>query len=159
MVNPSWSFTTSSFVDGFIKLISRQPKMDRYTIYNRNFGGEPSRKRLTGDARYPLRSMYVEGNDLAIEQILTAYFSAVHNHIWSKIENKIDNVLVTNIGLLALYDVLSTILQRNKINKEFLGSFDNKFSCINLKDYTDKTKFPASTRGKADIVASLLVLF
>ncbi|GAB2664222.1 DGQHR domain-containing protein [Vibrio panuliri] len=155
-VDRSWNFSTSSFVDGLVKLISKRPKLDRYTIYDRTLSGSPSRQRLQNEVDCPLRPMYQEENDLAIEQILTAYFEAVNKHIWSKVKDKSDNVLVSNIGLLSLFEVLGKVLLSNEINRDLLERFDTVFSNVDYEEFKNKELYPASTKGKTAMVAELL---
>ncbi|OLQ96116.1 hypothetical protein BIY20_20070 [Vibrio panuliri] len=100
--------------------------------------------------------MYQEENDLAIEQILTAYFEAVNKHIWSKVKDKSDNVLVSNIGLLSLFEVLGKVLLSNEINRDLLERFDTVFSNVDYEEFKNKELYPASTKGKTAMVAELL---
>ncbi|MEZ8881642.1 DGQHR domain-containing protein [Vibrio lentus] len=155
-VNKSWNFSTSSFVDGFVKLISKKPKLDRYEIFNDVVEDKPSRKRLDDIEDCPLRKYYISGDDLAIEQVLNHYFSSVYKYLWKNVNDKKDNVLVSNIGLLALFDVLYDILLKRTIDKELLLSFDKSFKQLNIEDYGDKVKFPSTSKGRTAIKVKIL---
>lgn len=145
-----WSISSSAFIDGVLSLLSKTPKNDRYIINNSFLAGSLSRKRLnTLNDNSPLRSFFIEGNDLAIEQILKRFFSKVNEIFWTDVLVSKNIVLVKTVGISALFDILKTILQKNnKIDKQIFAEFDRILDSVKPEELLDEKEYPATTKGR-----------
>ncbi|HGB2366010.1 TPA: hypothetical protein ACIUKH_004411, partial [Salmonella enterica subsp. enterica serovar Oslo] len=87
-IERDWSVSSSVFIDGVLSLISKNPRSDRYTINATNSkNSEKGRKRLLNENVNdisPLRAIYIEGNDRAIEQVLNIFFKSVNDIFWTE---------------------------------------------------------------------------
>ena len=156
--NKQWSISSSPFVDGVLSLITKAPKTDRYIINNSFLGGSLSRKRLNTETdNSPLRGFYIEGNDLAIEQILKEFFNRVNTIFWTKELVSKNIVLIKTVGISALFDVLKNILQKQtNINKNIYADFDRVLTSVNPENFLDETAYPATTKGRGMIFKAFM---
>ena len=150
-----WVISTASFVDGVLSLISNNPKDDRYSVNKRSAFGVVGRKALKVDSLYPLRNLYIQGNDEAIRQIISGYFSAVRETF--EIEDVSDSVLVKTIGVSALFSLLNEILLINadRINNELIESFQVLLCNAKDIDFNNTDFYAPSSKGKLRLLNML----
>jgi len=109
----------------------------------------------------PFRHFYYRNEDNIISDILFYYFSAIRKvfvdnngeSYWEMNNNSIDNILQTTVGYDALLKILCDILKHtgykhdiSQLQKvEFYQNYLNRARNI---DYSNREKYPFSTRGK-----------
>lgn len=148
-----WSVSSAAFIDGILSLISKKPKHDRYKINNSFSTGDKGRVRLTiENDNSPLRAFFIDGNDLAIEQVLKIFFFEVNRIFWTEALVEAKTVLVRTVGIAALFDVLKAYIKTiHKIDNEGMENIKKYLAKVNPEDFLDTNKFPASTTGKKNI--------
>lgn len=151
--NGFWSISTASFIDGVVKLISSDPKMDRYKINERLAFGLAGRKSLYYDSSLPLREYYIKHNDKAIEQTIDAFFLAVKNNF--EIGDVSDSIFTKTIGVSALFQLLGKILKANGVSKDTLNSFEVLLGKAKIIKFDDRDFYPSSTKGQTRLVRML----
>ena len=102
----------ATVVDGILRLISKNPKEDRYSI-RRSVNNDIGRKCLSASNDLPLRRLYIDSNDKAIYDLLCNYFAAVTATVWAGAGK--GSYLRKTIGVQALFDVLRALLTANPI--------------------------------------------
>ncbi|MFZ4680404.1 MAG: DGQHR domain-containing protein [Flavobacterium sp.] len=150
-----WIISTATVVDGFLRLITTNPKRDADSLRKLE---EKSRKRifLIEDSS-PLRDFYLENNDLIIYKIVYNFFVALKNEIFDKID-KPNSFIRKTIGIQALFSVLKEILTRRfnidkNISVAYFSEIVNKFNDIDFSD----NFFTASGIGKSRIQNIILI--
>lgn len=142
----------ATVVDGILSLISKNPKDDRYTM-RRPENLDIGRLSLADSKDLPLRKFYLSGNDLAIMEVVTNYFTAVSEQIWDKAGA--DSYLIKTVGIQAQFDVLKKILQNIEVNSK-------NYSVVSLSKLFENFEPPqgvdyqASGIGRNDIKKDLL---
>ncbi|WP_279624362.1 hypothetical protein [Aeromonas veronii] len=146
----SWRISTAAIVESILSLISKSPKDDRYIMnsrrhrYDENIVG---RQALDSDNKFPLRAMYINGNDRAIEETVCIAIDIMHDVFWS--DSSKGGFLTKTLGVTCLFKFLKEVLLLHGVSKETLNvKFkDYLLKIRNEEDFTDETKFPASTKG------------
>lgn len=111
----SVSVSMATVVDGILRLISKNPQEDRNAVRradNKNLG----RKVLSGYTDLPLRTLYLEGNDKGIYEIVFNFFHAVSNTIWQRSGE--GSYLRKTVGIQALFDVLRILIVKRPVSAE-----------------------------------------
>ncbi|PUB42702.1 DNA phosphorothioation-associated DGQHR protein 1 [Pseudomonas sp. GV047] len=150
----SVSVSIATVVDGILRLISKNPQEDRNTVRkadNTNLG----RKALVGYADLPLRTLYLEGNDKGIYEIVFNFFHAVSNTIWQHTGE--GSYLRKTVGVQAFFDVLRILTVKRPISAE-------SFSIESLSKLLEKSagmdsngdKYQASGIGRSEIRRELI---
>lgn len=102
----SWMVSTAVIVDGFLRLITNNPKRDSNFM---NTGKNSNRTTLPNFSdKSPLRKYYREGNDLLIYQMVINYFNSCNEIFWQNSPK--DSVITKTIGIQAIYDIFRTII-------------------------------------------------
>lgn len=101
----AWKVSTAVVVEGIMKLFTSNPKKDTNFLMT---GESRRRNDLTNirNDRTPLRTFYLEGNDVIIYQIVKNYLIACEKTFWSKTTS--DSYITKTVGVQALFDVLRT---------------------------------------------------
>jgi DNA phosphorothioation-associated DGQHR protein 1 len=132
-----WSISSASFIAGVTSLITGNAKADRYEIGKKKLLGNSTRLDLKPNEKYPLRSYYLNGNDLAIKMVVERYFESMSNTLWSNKND--DDIVFRTIGITAQFDFLRELLLKNSVIlgkdlnfdtalNDFSGiSFDNEY--------------------------------
>lgn len=141
-----WVISTASFVDGIVSLISKNPKDDRYKINKKGVFGVRGRKALVDDRSYALRQAYIDENDEAIKQVVAGFFSALQANFQVKDTDK--HILVSTIGIKALFSVLNDILKQKGVSKTTVTSFEKLLKKTLTIKYGDRDFFSSSTKGQ-----------
>lgn len=138
-----WILSTSAMVAGITKLISSNPQRDRDELTRkRKFYEDKTRKVLSViKDKSILRDLYLNNKDNEIYTILLKYFTSVDKILWSNAEN--NSIINKTIGISALYDVLKSLLEKDKSISDF-DEYIEKLVCV---PYTDNY-FSLSGIGK-----------
>lgn len=157
---PPWRFSTSSIVEAILSLLSHDPKRDRYEMNTKKHGGGgiEGRKALNDDMRYPLRKLYIEGNDRAIEQVLDLALKAADDIFWSKTGD--DNFLKKTVGIACIFKFLREVLRQHGVSLTTMNkTFPELLSLIKEKeDFSNPEKYPASTKGLSEAFKEMINL-
>ena len=108
----AWQVSTACVVEGIARLLSQNPKNDRDLLHQKPVNSR-SRSFLTQNAA-PLRSLYIQGQDKRIYNILMGYFTAVKDKLWDTADNR--SYIKKTVGVQALFDIF------RDISEEILGS-------------------------------------
>ena len=118
------TLSQGTFVNGMLKLISKDPQKDMIDIKN----GEP----LEDDPKYPLREYFITGNDSKIYNILEDYFGAV-SYIFETEWNSNDYILTKTTGYLGLIMLFPKLYEFSKQSSLSMYEFFEK-SFKRIKD-------------------------
>lgn len=105
----------ATIVDGILRLLSKNPKDDRYAI-RRPENKEAGRHSLETISGIPLRALYIQQNDKAIYDLLCNFFAAVKITIWQSAGD--GSYLRKTVGVQALFDVLRKLLDTKPITAD-----------------------------------------
>ncbi|MFA0162135.1 DGQHR domain-containing protein [Vibrio splendidus] len=152
-----WVISTASFVDGVVSLMSKKPKEDRYKINRKGVLGLAGRKALNSDENYPLRQYYISGNDEAIKQAIDMFFSSLQEVF--KIKDADKHVLVSTIGIKALFNILSDYLKINGVSKKALSEVKKCFVRLKKVDLKNRDFFASSTKGQRRLYNCIYSVF
>ncbi|MDP1645601.1 MAG: DNA phosphorothioation-associated DGQHR protein 1 [Thiobacillus sp.] len=144
----------ATIVDGILRLLSKNPREDR-NIVRRPENRELGRESLSPINGVPLRTLYIQGNDKAIYDLLCNYFAAVRFTVWSTAGK--GSYLRKTVGVQALFDVLRELLISKPItaaNFSYDALVMTLTPCSNLDPTGDK--YQASGIGRSDIRRELL---
>lgn len=140
-----WLLSTAAMVEGILSLISSNPQRDRdFLAMKKNSLFDKSRKILKNnkfDDKSVLRDLYIECNDDKIFNIINHFFISVNKYLWNNDQNK--SVIRKTIGISVLFDVLKSILERDKDTQVF----DDYILKITNVNYADDY-FQFSGKGK-----------
>ncbi|EAS1730122.1 hypothetical protein DRV38_12870 [Salmonella enterica subsp. enterica serovar Offa] len=156
-----WSISSSVFIDGVLSLMSKNPRSDRYTINSTSLkSSEKGRRRLLGGKNKdsnPLREMYINGNDRAIEQVIFIFFSTVKDVFWTEKCVISNTVLTRSIGISALFQFLrQKLLDMNEINMVNMNSLCFALRKIDPSEFTKPDLYPSTSVGKKKIYDFLI---
>jgi hypothetical protein len=150
----NWVISTAAFVDGVLRLISRNPRLDRYEINKKTMWGLAGRKAIKTDESFSMREYFRVKNDKAIEQVISSFFYSVGSIF--NIKDHSDHVFVKTIGISALFQLLNEMLLKHGVDKGTTDKFPvllRKAKVINLED---TEFFPSSTKGQNRLLRMLL---
>lgn len=131
-----WHVSTSVIVDGICALFSKNPATDRNLL---NMVVKEERSRLnvlkgTND-NSPLRSFYLENNDLLIYKLIYNYFEVVNEVIFSQSEKR--GFMTKTIGIQALFDFLKELsyisVEQKDISKDFFYKYFTVFEGVDFR--------------------------
>ncbi|MEZ4910628.1 MAG: DNA phosphorothioation-associated DGQHR protein 1 [Saprospiraceae bacterium] len=145
-----WYISTATVVDGICALLSSNPKRDRILMLKaKNFFTGRSRDLIRDEKDYsPLRSFYLNNNDLEIYNTVLNYFKAISQILWSK---KSENSYITKtVGVQASFDILKLILNKEKHLNPSKINFDDYINMASSINFSDKF-FQASGIGRSRI--------
>lgn len=144
----------ATIVDGILRLLSKNPREDR-NIVRRPENKDLGRASLSPINGVPLRTLYIQGNDKAIYDLLCNYFAAIRFTIWATAGK--GSYLRKTVGLQALFDVLRELLiskPTTAANFSYDALVTTLTPCSNLDPTGDK--YQASGIGRSDIRRELL---
>lgn len=153
-VNAQVRISMATVVDGILRLISKNPQEDRYTI-RRPDNREVGRGCLPSVSGLPFRQLYLNSNDKGIYDLLCNYFAAVRETIWAGAGA--GSYLFKTVGVQALFDVLKELLSDTPIsasNFSFEALKSVMQPCSNIDP--DGNKYQASGIGRSEIRRELL---
>lgn len=154
LANGDVRVSMATIVDGILRLLSKNPKEDR-NIVRRPENKELGRESLAPINGVPLRTLYIQGNDKAIYDLLCNYFAAVRRTVWATAGK--GSYLRKTVGVQALFDVLRELLISKPITAANFSEDALAMTltpCSNLDPTGDK--YQASGIGRSDIRRELL---
>ncbi|CNB54434.1 DGQHR domain-containing protein [Yersinia intermedia] len=156
-----WSISSSVFIDGVLTLISKNPRSDRYTInaINSKDKGKGRTRLITPNTKdiSPLRKIYINGNDRAIEQVLTMFFKAVQKNFWTDECIREQTLLIRTIGISALFQFLrSKLINMDEISMVNLDNLCLALGKVDPKEFTKKDIYQSTSVGKKKIYDFLI---
>ncbi|TPK59092.1 DGQHR domain-containing protein [Mesorhizobium sp. B2-4-15] len=118
-----WKVSTAVIVQGILRLISTNPKRDSNLLLT------PRRERRSliesRTDKSPLRTLYVEGNDLLVYKIVLNYVIAADNLFWRPATP--DSFIRKTVGIQALFDILRLIVAEAYEAKDVsVEAFENR---------------------------------
>lgn len=141
-----WMISTAAVVEAILSLISRSPKDDRYTMNQRDVLEIKGRTSLTPDTNFPLRDLYISNNDRAIQEVIDYTLKAANSIFWIQCDN--NSVMKKTIGFMALFKFLKHVLNNKGVSKNtMVDLFPDMLEKSSGVDFSDESRFPASTKG------------
>lgn len=144
-----WKVSTATIVEGILRLITTNPKIDSSELLK---GHKNPRSVLTNVRidRSPLRSLYLECNDVLIYTLINNYFIAVNKTLWSKAQK--GSFITKTIGLQALFDVLKNLCAETLAKKDIsVEYFEHTLSNLSKIDFSNDAFRNTSGAGRANI--------
>lgn len=128
---------------------------------NDRFKNRKDLKQQKGKKFLPFRLYYAENKDAEISNCMFYYFNSVKKcfrELWNyDTQNKPENVLQSTIGFEALMNLLSDILEKNKISYFDSSVFDPYIEKISNLELTNNVLFPMTTKGRKIFYYSMFV--
>ena len=151
-----WAISTATMVNGISGLITRNATKDLNLMRKKEIKNRSRELLKTIEYKNtPLRSFYIENNDLLIYKIVTNFFKAADNVLFHKTLGNSTYIKKT-VGIQALFDVLRDILvkeiENKKIGVSFFESYLIKVSSVDFND----DFYQASGTGKTRIRNTIL---
>jgi DNA phosphorothioation-associated DGQHR protein 1 len=147
-----WAVSTATVVEGIVRLISRNPKLDAYAMGGRLQYEGKHRSVLLGaqdPASTPLRQLYRSKNDEIIYTGVKNYFTAVNNTFWKQANPK--SYIRKTVGVQALFDVARPLFYERATEKDFRTiGFARRLAPATHIDFSDSF-FQASGTGRQRI--------
>jgi DNA phosphorothioation-associated DGQHR protein 1 len=102
-----WMVSTATVVEGILRLITGNAKEDNYVMHDSSWIGSRSRSTLkvAGNSP-PLRQHFIDENDTVIYTIVSNFFRAVMDILWTKPDN---GFIQRTVGIQALFDLLKRL--------------------------------------------------
>lgn len=155
-----WLISTSTIVDGILRLITSDPKRDKYELQKLPIE-KRDRSYLPFPDKAPLRELYVNLQDLVLYKILVNYFNALEVKLFSKASG--GTTIHKTIGIQALFEVLRVYIMNAKHNNLSIdqinfkqNAFETLFEPISVYDFSNEI-FQYSGVGKGRILNVILI--
>lgn len=130
-----WLISTATIVDGVIRLISTNPKLDKYTLQKLPLS-ERRRSVLAND-NSPLRKLYIEYQDIVLVKIISNFFSAAVEVLFKPAKD--DSSIFKTFGIQGLFDVLREVSRQDIVKYENLSQVDFRYN--RFIDFFNNVKF------------------
>jgi len=133
-LNDPWKISTSTMVEGVVRLISSNPTFDRYELHKKRTIRKDRSilKEVQRRSSEPWRPLYLSYKDAQLYDLIQNYFIAVNNVLW--IDRGLP-LLRKTIGIQALFDLLKVIAEDNpNINECSIDRFSEMLNKINLEE-------------------------
>jgi DNA phosphorothioation-associated DGQHR protein 1 len=143
-----WMVSTATVVDGILRLISSNPKRDKDEMHKVSLEDGRNRSQLQAD-KSPLRSLYLQNNDLAVYTAVKNFGLAAEEVFWKR---RVGNsYIVKTVGIQALFDVLRKVLAGFEGRKDIsIKYFVSALEPAQKIDFSDSF-FQASGKGRGRI--------
>lgn len=151
-----WYVSTSVIVDGICALYSQNPARDR-NLLNMVPLEERNKGKILSQVHdnTPLRSFYLENNDLFLYTIIYNFFSVASAVIFTNRETR--GFITKSIGIQALLDFLKELaylaIEDKDISKEYFYRYFQAFEGVN---FSQVERFSANAQGRQRIRNFLL---
>lgn len=154
-----WTVSTSTMVEGVVRLLSSNPTEDRYILHKRRTI-KKDRSVLTSVKRRssePLRPMYFSYKDAQLYDLVERFFRAVKQVLWVKSDSI--HLLRKTIGIQALFELLKEICKREAgVEAWSQAEFEKRLDSIDLNKIAQlETNY--SGVGKSQIKSVLLEIY
>ena len=150
----NWVISTAAFVDGVLRLVSKNPRLDRYEINKKTIWGVAGRKAIKDDSSFSMREYFKSKNDKAIEQVISCFFKSVESIF--DITDDSSHVFVKTIGISALFQLLNEILLKYRVSQNTIDSFPDLLRKAQVIDFEETEFFTSSTKGQNRLLRMLL---
>lgn len=147
-----WAVSTATVVEGVVRLISSNPKLDAYAMAGKLRYEGNSRSVLMSSRpndKAPLRQLYLEGNDKLISVFVKNYFRAVNSTLWEHASPQ--SYIRKTVGIQALFDVGRALfvraVEQRTVSIDFFAESLNRSRHIDFAD----SFFQASGTGRTRI--------
>lgn len=157
----NWKISTAAIVESILSLISKNPKDDRYLMNSKKFSESNEiygRAILLDDPEFPLRSLYIKGNDKAIKELISLALIITDEVFWKTIND--DNFLKKTVGFSCIFKFLKTVLLKHGVSKSAMND-DFKLYMIKIRkteDFSNSAIYSASTRGMNEAYKKMVEL-
>ena len=142
----AWQVSTACVVEGIAGLLSQNPKEDRVLLHKKPVNTR-SRSVLTQNAA-PLRSLYIQGQDKRIYDVLMDYFTAVKNTLWDAANDR--SYIKKTVGIQALFDVFRNVSEEALEKEEIEEFFTERMEQCKVVNFAAPF-FQASGTGRTRI--------
>lgn len=149
--------TQATFVESLMPFISPDPTLDRDILKRGNKLAFPSQVEI---AKYPLRPLFISGEDMKIADVLFRYFSAARDRwpiSWNS--NEKGQILNRTNGFRALMRTLHVICKLIQPHKKLPSKedFDTLFAKVNIDESNFNVEtFLPGTSGESHLFAKLV---
>lgn len=142
-----WAVSTATVVDGILRLISANPKEDKYTLHYYDL--KKRNRNLLGSDSAPLREYYLKVNDLLIFNAINNFFVVADKLFFNSASSS--SYIFKTVGIQALFDVLRVILKRELDHKDVSEKyFETRIKVLKDVDFSDNF-FSPSGAGRSRI--------
>lgn len=152
----SWAVSTATTVEGIVRLISSNPKVDAYKMAGavRYEGKDRTVLESAKDpSKTPLRNLYIAKNDDLVYTSVRNYFTAIASTLWR--DASPDSYIRKTVGIQALFDVSRALLFEAVQEKDLqVARFKTRLSPATRVDFSDSI-FHASGTGRQYIRTSI----
>ncbi|MBH8581093.1 DNA phosphorothioation-associated DGQHR protein 1 [Bisbaumannia pacifica] len=148
----TWMISTSAVVEGVLRLISSNPRVDS-NIMSTPIGKERRSVSERSD-KSPFRELYIDGSDILIYSAVKNFFLACEKIFWKKPEA---TYMTKTVGVQALFDVLREIssycVREKKLSEQFFLDVLSSAGNVSLSDEEFRQ---ASGAGRVKIKREIL---
>jgi DNA phosphorothioation-associated DGQHR protein 1 len=145
-----WAVSTATVVEGILRLISQNPKVDSYTMGGRlTYEGRGRQALRKSTDTSPLRQLYLSKGDDLIYDFVRNFFSAVDDVLWKRATP--ESYIRKTVGIQALFDVLRALAPESVSSKNIrVGTFAEKLRRVQRINFAD-VFFQTSGTGRQRI--------
>lgn len=151
-----WAVSTATIVEGIVRLISSNPKLDAYKMAGAvRYEGrnravlEPAKD----PSKTPFRMLYIEKSDDLLYAGVKNYFTAIASILWQ--DAAPNSYIRKTVGVQALFDVSRPLLYEAVQLKDLqIARFKSRLSPVARVDFSDPI-FHASGTGRQYIRTSI----
>lgn len=154
--NEEATLSQGTFVNGLLKLISKEPQKDMIDI--------KMRRKLEDDPKYPLREYFIRGDDSKIYKIVKVYFMAI-SEVFLKEWSSNDYILTKTtgyLGMIMLFPKLYEFSKKSSLTMEefFIKSFKKMKNGLlkNNKKLTSEF-YHSGVSGQSTLAIDLLTFY
>ncbi len=145
-----WRVSMATVVEGIVRLVSSNPKMDANELLNPVRQTRDVLKASKRGDRSPLRELYLGGNDRLLYLIVMHYLHACKEHFWDAAQE--GSFIVKTVGIQALFDILRElapdVLRTKDASREF---FAHRLEPASTIDFAGLRFRNASGSGRTEI--------
>lgn len=150
------TLSQGTFVNGMLKLISKNPQKDMIDIKN----GDP----LKDDPKYPLRTFFINEDDSKIFKIVKDYFGAISS-VFKEEWNSNDFILTKTTGYLGLIMLFPKLYEFSKENNLpmydfFKKSFEKiRVGLVNANRTLTSDNYESGVKGQKALAIDFLKFY
>lgn len=154
-----WLVSTATVVDGIIRLISSNPKDDKYQLQKFPLS-ERKRTELKTDSS-PLRQLFLDNQDIVVYKIVYNFFKAAEIKLFNDAADA--SSIIKTIGIQGLFDSLRKILLsdiQHNINLNDIDFSQTRYEAmlekVSTVDFTNDF-YQFSAVGRANVAETILL--
>lgn len=149
-----WQVSSASFIEGVVSLISGDSKKDKYAVNKKSTFGVEGRSSLLDNRAYPLRKLYISGNDKAILQIIEKYFRGLSKTLW--VDRESTDIVFRTVGIAAQFSLLKYLLSHEIVAVNAEIDFDAPLADLRGLKF-DENYFSARTATQKRLLDTFLL--